>query len=78
MSIDGLKPRQTRLSFQIRRLCEKCEDPIISIPAEQAAANLDKAAVVMGVKGDRVKTLGAYAAALIHYQRLSGGRPYAG
>jgi len=70
--IKGKTP-QTKLGAQCRELAKKLagEYDIEAHELERAAANLDMAAISLGARGDRVKTLGSYYAAHQLYQSVA-------
>jgi hypothetical protein len=70
--IKGKTP-QTKLGSQCRELAKKIgeEFAIEAHELERAAANLDMAAISLGARGDRVKTLGSYYAAHQLYQSVA-------
>lgn len=73
MSVFKGKTPQTKLGSQCRELAVKIAEgfQIESHELERAAANLDMAAISLGVRGDRVKTLGSYYAAHQLYQSVA-------
>lgn len=69
------KVPQTKLGAALRKLSEELltkGDDIHAYQCQTAAALLDKTCLVMGAKGERVKTLGAYYHAVKLYQFVTG------
>lgn len=71
----GRKTPETRLGRALRTVAKTLREEA-RIPeahrAEQAAADLDKAALSLGARGERVKQLGAYYQALQVFKRVTG------
>lgn len=75
----GLKKTpQTKLGAALRKVAVELRaegDDGKAHQAENAAATLDKTALVLGAKGPRVYTLGAYVSAVQLYKYLTGKYP---
>lgn len=72
------KTPETRLGRALRELAVVQEKAGLNVQATRcqlAAAALDKTALTLGVKGARVKTLGAYYTAQGVYRQVAG-QPY--
>lgn len=69
------KSRTTRLGKALRDLAVLVVDEHVVQRLETSAAALDRAVFCMGVKGERIKSLGAYIHAARVYQEVAG-TPY--
>jgi hypothetical protein len=72
------KTPQTKLGAALRTLAKKQEDAGLNVNSSRcqiAAAALDRAALTLGARGARVKTLGAYYQAQGVYRQVAG-QPY--
>lgn len=67
---------QTRLGHALREMAKTQDNEFNALRCNTAADKLDATAVAMGVKGERVKTLGAYFVAKRVYAEVAG-EPYA-
>lgn len=87
MTVIAKKQPQTKLSFKLRRACDKAEktppeheDAIVLAGkiahARRSAADLDVAAFSLGARGERVKSLASYGTAKRAFESLTG-EPYA-
>lgn len=68
------KTPQTKLGAACRALAAKVADGefnIYDLQLRQAGANLDRAAISLDARGERVKTLGSYYSALQLYQSVA-------
>lgn len=69
------KTPETRLGRALRTVAKDLREEARVAEAhraEQAAANLDKTAVSLGARGERVKQLGAYYQARAVYRQVTG------
>ena len=65
---------QTKLGYRLRLLAEKDEHATIAGSLLNAANQLDNTARAMGVRGGKIKTLGAFHTAAAWYERATGTR----
>lgn len=74
-AVPAQKPAaQTKLGYRLRLLAEKDEHATIAASLLNAANQLDNTARALGVRGQRVKELGAYASAAAWFERATGAR----
>lgn len=72
-----IRARQTKLGHRLRQLAERPQFQDRANQLLQAAANLDNTCASLGLKGEAIKTTGAYRNAVDVYYLVTGSR-YAG
>jgi len=71
------KTKGTKLGHRLRLLADKPEFQDYQPRLQHAAAELDKTAIVLGLRGDRIKQTASYTVAARLYQTVTG-RAYVG
>lgn len=71
------QPTQTRLGFQLRRACDDLpegtlQSDVLRHKGRKVARSLDTTVFSLGVKGDGIRNLRAYATALKVFREIAG------